>query len=110
MIAVIFEVRIKPGKQGEYLQLAGELREHLAGIKGFLSVERFSSLTEEGKLCSLSFWEDEAAVAAWRQFEFHRFAQAKGRKEIFADYRIRVAEVLRDYGMYERAAAPKGEG
>ncbi len=99
MIAVIFEVKIKQGKQDEYLQIAAELREHLVNVPGFISIERFSSLSEEGKLCSLSFWKDDASVKQWREFDLHRLAQEKGKSEIFADFRIRVAEVLRDYEM-----------
>lgn len=102
MVAVIFEVQIKPGKQAEYLQIAAGLREHLAQVKGFISIERFTSLSEEGKLCSLSFWEDEAAIRQWREFDLHRLAQQKGKTEIFANFRIRVAEVHRDYSMQER--------
>jgi heme-degrading monooxygenase HmoA len=99
MIAVIFEVQIKEGKQEEYLQIAAKLREHLANVDGFISIERFASLSEEGKICSLSFWEDEASIKQWREFGIHRLAQEKGKAEIFADFRIRVAEVVRDYGM-----------
>lgn len=106
MIAVIFEVQISEGKQEEYLQIAAQLRAHLAQVKGFISIERFQSISTEGKLCSLSFWEDEASIREWREFELHRMAQAKGKETIFADFRIRVAEVGRDYGMYERQEAP----
>lgn len=106
MIAVIFEVQIKQGKQEEYLQIAAELKAHLARVEGFISIERFASLSEEGKLCSLSFWEDEASVKQWREVGVHRLAQEKGKAEIFADFRIRVAEVLRDYGMKAREEAP----
>jgi heme-degrading monooxygenase HmoA len=106
MFAVIFEVWIKPEKQQEYLQIAAELREHLSQVRGFLSIERFTSLTEEGKLCSLSFWEDEQAVRQWREFDLHRAAQEKGKTEIFTDFRIRVAEVTRDYGRDDRREAP----
>ncbi|MBW2690518.1 MAG: antibiotic biosynthesis monooxygenase [Deltaproteobacteria bacterium] len=107
MIAVIFEVHINEGKQEEYLQTAAELREHLAQVDGFISIERFASLSEEGKLCSLSFWEDEASIKQWREFEMHRLAQKKGKAGIFADFRIRVAEVVRDYGMEDRREAPE---
>lgn len=106
MIAVIFEVKIKDGKQEEYLQIAAQLKEHLVQVKGFISIERFSSLAEEGKLCSLSFWEDETSINKWRTFELHRVAQAKGKAEIFADFRIRVAEVIRDYGMNDSDNRP----
>lgn len=106
MIAVIFEVKIKSGRQEDYLQIAAQLREHLVKVDGFISIERFSSFSEEGKLCSLSFWENEDAVRQWREFELHRTAQEKGKKEIFADYRIRVAEVVRDYGMKTRLEEP----
>ncbi len=106
MIAVIFEVRIKEGKQAEYLQIAANLREHLSQVDGFISIERFSSLTDEGKICSLSFWEDEKAVRKWREFDLHRIAQERGKAEIFADFRIRVAQVVRDYGMENRQEAP----
>ena len=81
MIAVIFEVTIQEGKQEEYLEIAAGLREHLPRVDGFISIERFSSLTNEGKLCSLSFWENEAAVRQWRDFELHKAAQQKGKAE-----------------------------
>lgn len=102
MIAVIFEVQIQEGRQEEYLQIAAQLREHLVQVDGFISIERFASLSAEGKLCSLSFWKDESSIKKWREFKLHRMAQAKGKSEIFADYRIRVAEVIRDYGMHDR--------
>jgi heme-degrading monooxygenase HmoA len=106
MIAVIFEVWPADGRKQSYLELAAELKPALEKIDGFLSIERFQSLTEEGKLLSLSFWRDEAAVKAWRTLEHHRQAQHAGRAGIFHDYRLRVASVLRDYGMNERAEAP----
>ena len=107
MFAVIFEVRVKEGRQEEYLQIAAKLREHLAQVEGFISIERFASLSEEGKLCSLSFWEDEASIRQWREFELHRLAQEKGKSGVFVDFRIRVAEVVRDYGMHDRQEAPE---
>lgn len=102
MIAVIFEVTIQEGKQEEYLKIAADLREHLPRVNGFISIERFSSLTNEGKLCSLSFWENEEAVRQWRDFELHKAAQKKGKTEIFSDFRIRVAQVTRDYSMHDK--------
>ena len=107
MIAVIFEVWPAEGRADDYFRLAGELRSDLEKIDGFISIERFESLTEKGKFLSLSFWRDEEAVRRWRNLESHRAAQAKGRGGIFADYRLRVASVLRDYGMKERGEAPK---
>jgi heme-degrading monooxygenase HmoA len=107
MYAVIFEVLPKAGREQEYLALAQELRAELERIDGFISIERFASLYTEGKLLSLSFWRDEAAVERWREHAGHRAAQRRGRDEIFADYRIRVAGVVRDYGMNERAQAPQ---
>ncbi len=86
----------------QYLELAADLKPLLQDIDGFISIERFSSLAEEGKLLSLSFWRDEAAVQAWRQLETHRLVQQKGRDSIFSDYRLRVAEVSRDYSMHQR--------
>ncbi len=106
MIAVIFELWPKPEHRAAYFELAGELRPLLEGIDGFISVERFESVSEPGKFVSLSFWRDEAAVAAWRNIAEHRVAQARGRGQIFANYRLRVAEVSRDYGLTERAEAP----
>ena len=106
MIAVIFEVWPKAGHKQQYLDLAAALRPQLERIDGFISVERFESLYEPGKMLSLSFWRDEAAVQAWRNIEAHRAAQAKGRAEVFADYRLRIAGVIRDYGMSEREQAP----
>jgi heme-degrading monooxygenase HmoA len=106
MIAVIFEVRPKPEHKQQYLDLAAALRPQLDRIDGFISIERFQSLTEPGKILSLSFFRDEAAIEAWRNLEAHRSAQAKGRAEVFADYRLRIAGVIRDYGMSDRAQAP----
>jgi heme-degrading monooxygenase HmoA len=107
MIAVIFEVWPHPDHRSAYFDLAAALRPQLEKIDGFISVERFESLTEKGKVLSLSFWRDEDAVAKWRNVAEHRAAQAKGRGGIFSDYRLRIASVVRDYGMNERAAAPK---
>lgn len=107
MIAVIFEVWPNEARAPEYFDLAASLRADLEGIDGFISVERFESLVTRGKYLSLSFWRDEQAMRAWRNLEGHRSAQAKGRGGIFADYRLRVASVLRDYGMNERGDAPK---
>ncbi len=106
MIAVIFEVLPREGLRGDYLDTAARLRPLLDGIDGFLSIERFESLTVPGKVLSLSFWRDEAAVAQWRRLGEHRAAQADGRGRVFADYRLRVAQVVRDYGMAEREEAP----
>ncbi|HEX3673725.1 MAG TPA: antibiotic biosynthesis monooxygenase [Rhizomicrobium sp.] len=106
MIAVIFEVWPAPGERERYLALAAGLRPLLDGIDGFLSIERFESLSEPGKLLSLSFWRDEEAVAAWRNLEPHRAAQAEGRASVFTGYRLRIAGVARDYGMTDRAQAP----
>jgi heme-degrading monooxygenase HmoA len=106
MIAVIFEVIPAPGRKQEYLDLAEKLRPELEKLDGFISIERFESLTNKGKMLSLSIWRDEEAVRRWRQFEGHRLAQAKGRGGIFADYRLRIASVIRDYGMFERGEAP----
>jgi heme-degrading monooxygenase HmoA len=106
MIAVIFEVIPAPGRRQEYLDLAESLRPQLERLDGFVSIERFESLTNKGKMLSLSIWRDEEAVRRWRQFEGHRAAQAKGRGGIFADYRLRVASVVRDYGRFEREQAP----
>lgn len=106
MIAVIFEVIPAPGRKQDYLDIAASLRPQLEKIDGFISVERFASLTTEGKILSLSFFRDEAAVLAWRNLEAHRSAQAQGRGGVFADYRLRVASVMRDYGMTEREQAP----
>jgi heme-degrading monooxygenase HmoA len=107
MIAVIFEVRPNAGRQQQYLDIAASLRPLLEGIDGFVSIERFQSLAEPEKILSLSFWRDEDAVRRWRQLEAHRAAQAAGRESIFAGYRLRVASVLRDYGMAERDEAPE---
>lgn len=106
MIAIIFEVEPAEGKQASYLELAAAMRTEVEQIDGFISVERFQSLTTPGKLLSLSFFEDEEAVERWRQLDTHRRAQAAGRSTLFDNYRLRVAQVLRDYGKHERAEAP----
>jgi heme-degrading monooxygenase HmoA len=106
MMAVIFEVWPAEGRREEYLAIAAGLRPRLQEIDGFVSIERFESLSEPGKLLSLSFWRDEQAVQAWRRLEAHREAQARGRAAVFRDYRLRVVSVIRDYGMTDRAEAP----
>lgn len=105
-IAVIFEVTPNVGQMKAYLDAAAALRPHLETIDGFISIERFESLTQPGKILSLSIWRDEEAVKQWRNLEVHRAVQAAGRQSIFADYRLRVAGVVRDYGMNEREQAP----
>ncbi|MEM8792735.1 MAG: antibiotic biosynthesis monooxygenase [Pseudomonadota bacterium] len=107
MIAIIFEVEPAQGKLGTYLDHAAELRGHLEKMDGFISVERFESLTTPGKLLSLSFWRDETAVANWRNHSVHRQMQKMGRKGMFSDYRLRVAGVIRNYGLHDRAEAPE---
>ena len=107
MIAVMFEVEAADGEREAYLGIAAALRPLLDEIDGFISIERFESLSQPGKLLSLSFWRDEAAVAAWRNVAEHRAAQVEGRARIFSDYRLRIAGVVRDYGMHERSQAPE---
>jgi heme-degrading monooxygenase HmoA len=107
MIAVIFEFEPDPARRQDYLDVAAALRPELAKIDGFISIERFQSLTDENRILSLSFFRDEAAVEEWRNLEAHRAAQARGRSGIFRNYRLRVASVMRDYGMDDRAEAPQ---
>jgi heme-degrading monooxygenase HmoA len=106
MHAVIFEVWPKEQGRQEYLDIAASLRPALERMDGFISIERFQSLADPGKILSLSFWRDDAAIAAWRRVEAHRAAQAKGRRELFRDYRLRIAGVIRDYGMNDRGETP----
>jgi heme-degrading monooxygenase HmoA len=106
MIAVIFEARPHADRKDAYLDAAAALRPLLSQIDGFVSIERFASLIDPEKILSLSYWRDETAVREWRNLEAHRQIQSLGRRSIFADYRLRVANVLRDYGMQDRAQAP----
>jgi heme-degrading monooxygenase HmoA len=106
VIGIIFEVWPTQGKMQEYLDIAAKLRPLLNQIDGFISIERFESLYEPGKILSLSFFRDQAAVEQWRTLEAHRFAQATGRASVFRDYRLRVVGVVRDYGMHDRQQAP----
>ena len=106
MIAVIFEVWPRDGGRDSYLDIAAALRPELERIDGFLSVERFQSLADDGKMLSLSFFRDEAAVAAWRALASHRRAQQQGRAGLFRDYRLRIGAVVRDYGLGDRVGAP----
>ena len=107
MIAVIFEFEPRAGRTAHYLDIAGRLRPAVEKIDGFVSIERFESLSQPGKILSLSFWRDQEALDAWRNVVEHRQAQCVGRSELFADYRLRVASVMRDYGMRERDEAPQ---
>ena len=106
MLAVIFELEPVAERKQDYLDLAAQLGRQLESIDGFISIERFESLAQPGKLLSLSFWRDEAAISAWRNLEQHRAAQRAGRGGIMSDYRLRVATVIRDYDMQNRDAAP----
>ena len=106
MIVVIFEAVPRPDRKDAYFGAAESLRPLLGEIEGFISIERFESVANPGKVLSLSFWRDEEAVRQWRALEEHRRVQRAGRESIFADYRLRVAEVVRDYGMAERGEAP----
>ncbi|MGJ5620368.1 antibiotic biosynthesis monooxygenase family protein [Sulfitobacter sp. MF3-043] len=106
MIAVIFEILPDPARKQDYLDIAIRMRPLLDQVDGFISVERFQSLSNPDKLLSLSFFRDEAAVIAWRNLNAHRGAQAKGRAGIFNDYHLRIANVIRDYGMFDRDEAP----
>lgn len=107
MYAVIFEVEPKPGLAEQYLDIAALLRPELDKIDGFISVERFRSVANPEKYVSLSFWRDEEAIMAWRSHLGHQDAQSKGRGDVFKDYRLRVAAVVRDYGMFDREEAPR---
>jgi heme-degrading monooxygenase HmoA len=107
MFAVIFEVIPTAEGKNEYLSIAAELKTYLSKIPGFISIERFQSLNDERKILSLSFWESEQAIAQWRNLEAHRCAQAKGRSQLFEDYRIRVGGILRDYSLHQHQHAPE---
>lgn len=107
MIAVIFEVEPAPGRMNDYLDIAAELRPLLDEVEGFISVERFQSLTQPEKILSLSFFRDKAAIAEWRNLSAHRAAQTKGRGGVFTGYRLRIASVIRDYGLTDRSEAPE---
>jgi heme-degrading monooxygenase HmoA len=106
VIVVLFEAEPRPGRREDYLALAAELAPALERREGFVSVERFESLTKPGKVLSLSLWRDHAAIRAWRAYPAHAGAQALGRGEIFTDYRLRIAEVVREYGMTDLAGRP----
>jgi heme-degrading monooxygenase HmoA len=110
MIAVIFEVIPNEGKRQEYLEIAANLRPELDKIEGFISIERFQSINDPEKVLSLSFWKDEESIKQWRNLEMHRWAQSKGREGIFKDYHLRIADVNRDYGMFDRKEIPKDSG
>jgi len=107
MIVVIFEVTPKTENKNEYLALANNLKSQLEQTVGFISIERFQSLSDKNKMLSLSFWQDEKSVKTWRIQLCHRAAQNKGREYIFENYRLRVADIMRDYGMTDRSQVPQ---
>ncbi|MBH98606.1 MAG: antibiotic biosynthesis monooxygenase [Rhodospirillaceae bacterium] len=107
MIAVIFEVEMLTKKQKDYIEFANQLMPLVEKIDGFISIERFESLTKPGRMLSLSFWRDEMAVAEWRNVVEHRKAQKAGIETIFSDYRIRIGDIKRDYGMHKKKGAPQ---
>jgi heme-degrading monooxygenase HmoA len=106
VIAVIFELEPRAGLAQQYFELADELKASLMSLEGFISIERFESVSQPGRYLSLSFWHDEQSVRNWRNLDMHRIAQSKGRSQIFSDYRLRVAHVIRDYGLSSRDQAP----
>ena len=110
MVAVIFETIPIEGQKDEYLKIAAELKPTLEKMDGFISIERFQSLNDSEKILSLSFWKDEESIKQWRNLEMHRRAQSKGRESIFRDYHLRIANVSRDYGMFDRNEAPADKG
>lgn len=107
MVVVIFEAFPAKEKWDEYFDIAAGLRPELSKIEGFISIERFQSVSNPDKVLSLSFWKDEESVRQWRNIELHRHAQTEGRKKIFENYRLRVAAVIRDYGITDREQAPQ---
>jgi heme-degrading monooxygenase HmoA len=107
MVSVIFEVRPHPEHRDGYLNWAADLKQELLKMEGFISIERFQSLTDPGKILSLQFWRDDSCLQAWRNLEAHRAAQSAGRSTMFKEYRLRIAEVIRDYGLDEREQAPE---
>lgn len=108
MIAVLFEVFLKEEHKPEYLEIASKLKQRLQEIEGFISIERFASLQDSNKILSLSYWENEESIKHWRNIVEHREGQAQGRDHVFSDYRIRVGQIIRDYGMADRDQAPTG--
>ncbi|HUR90949.1 MAG TPA: antibiotic biosynthesis monooxygenase [Ramlibacter sp.] len=106
MIAVIFEVKPHAVHKAGYLDWATQLKEELVKMDGFISIERFQSLTDPDKILSLQFWRDDSCLEAWRNLESHRAAQSAGRKTMFSEYRLKIAEVIRDYGLDDREQAP----
>lgn len=106
MIAVIFELEPLPGQVDQYFELANALAESLTGLDGFISIDRYENVKQPGRFLSLSFWRDEQSVQRWRNHDGHRKAQCQGRSHILAHYRLRVADVIRDYGMSHREQAP----
>ena len=106
MIAVLFEVFLKEEHKSEYLEIAFKLKQRLQEIEGFISIERFASLQDSNKILSLSYWENEESIKHWRNIVEHREGQAQGRDHVFSDYRIRVGQIIRDYGMADRDQAP----
>lgn len=107
MIAVIFEVTPTESGKQEYLDIAADLKKHLSNMNGFVSIERFQSLSDKSKILSLSFWDSEESITQWRNLEKHRIAQKKGRDSLFDNYRIRVAQVTRDYTLENHSQAPR---
>jgi heme-degrading monooxygenase HmoA len=106
MFAVIFEVKPTVEGKEEYLEIANNLRKYLENQEGLISVERFQSLIDESKILSLSFWENEKVIEKWRNIHEHRMGQKEGKEKLFHSYRIRVAQVVRDYTESERNEAP----
>jgi len=107
MIAVIFEFTPADGRKADYFDLVAGLKPELEKAEGFLSIERFESITNPGKFVSLQFWRDEECIRKWRNLQQHRDAQAQGRGGVFSGYRLRIASVLRDYTLEDRAQAPR---
>ncbi|AJF74762.1 MULTISPECIES: antibiotic biosynthesis monooxygenase [Raoultella] len=110
MIAVLFEAEVAPEGQARYLALAAELKPLLSTVDGFISIERFQSLTTPGKILSLSWWRDEQAVLAWKNNLAHREAQQEGKESIFADYQIRITRLMREYGAQKGAERGEDRG
>lgn len=101
MFAVIFEVSPRPDAWEAYLGHAASLRPELLAIDGFLANERYASLQRPGWLVSLSIWRNEKALIRWRTHALHHDIQEKGRSSVFADYHLRVGEIVADSDLAE---------
>ncbi len=97
MIGLFFEVLPKAGREETYFEMARLLRPELDKHDGLVFIDRYRSLSTGGLILSHQLWSSEECLIRWRENTKHKTVQRAGREQHFADYRLRVARLIREW-------------